>query len=700
MNELKEEIQQGKQSFAMPEVLRHYGLGDRAKKSARSPFRDGDNPSAFGIFQKEDGSWNWKDFVTGEFGDEIDFIAKFENRSKNDAIIKFLELAGVKRNHPTKPPKTSQPAKKLRRRFEAEESQEPPTPFDWEKCVEALAPKVNEIAEWRGFSEDFVESIRANGLIGLHDGQVAFPVMDDAGTVIGCHYRIEDGTWRFEPKGTHVAPLVIGKPKEAKDIFVFESQWDAFAVADRLGWHEGRMDATFIITRGASNGGLVADLLNPDAKVTVWPQNDKPKKNGKIPAEEWFSAIVEAAGEQAIYRVETPKEQKDANDWIKSGVDDKTLWEAIADAKSSRKSKLTTRTVAEIIKMDFDDSDNYFGDRVIACGQSVTLLGPGGVGKSRLVLQLAISMIAGRKFLDFPTHAQGKKWLFLQSENSNRRLHQDLKNILIHFRPTETELRSINSNLVVHTIEKLEDSFMDLSTPEDKKQVQLLIEEHLPDFIVFDPLNTFSGEDLNSDQAMRNLVVSISKLSRHRNPECVPFVLHHSLTGKSGAAKAVGWDKSSYGRNSKTLFAWARAQINVAPRNPDNPNELVVSCGKNNNGKLFPDTGVLFDEQRGVYLVDPKFNSDDFREAVGIEKAKPQKILISATEIAALFGDSISRADLIKRIMAEFGCAKTRAYSAIDDALKKKFIIKKRGRNWDAEFTKPDPQTSFHDSQD
>ncbi|HSI82990.1 MAG TPA: hypothetical protein VK970_04350 [Candidatus Methylacidiphilales bacterium] len=438
MPDIRDDIQAARQALPLPDLLRHYGLGDRVE-GGPSPFRDGDNPGAFGLFRKDNGDWNWKDFVTGDFGDEIDFIAKMESRSPEEARNKYFELAGVRRSGTGtgtsagtgagtrgEPPITIKRTKnapgpaslpklpKLRRRCEAEGSSKsisitysPTTaarspsadalvdadadsdsdcvrdsgsesqrdsalipgsqqqrpqpklqgqPFDWAACIEALAPRVEEVAQWRGFSTEFVESLRGNGLIGLYKGCVAFPVTDAEGALAACHYRKEDGSWRFEPRGTRVAPLILGDPAQAAEIYIFESQWDALAVADRLGWHEGRVGAAFIITRGASNGGLVAGLLNPQARVTVFPQNDPPKRDGRSPAEQWFADIVKAAEGHALYRVAIPREHKDANDWLRAGVeiisgdahgpgtalsitvpavDEKALWDAIAAAENA-----------------------------------------------------------------------------------------------------------------------------------------------------------------------------------------------------------------------------------------------------------------------------------------------------------------------------------------------------------------------------
>jgi hypothetical protein len=48
-------------------------------------------------------------------------------------------------------------------------------------------------------------------------------------------------------------------------------------------------------------------------------------------------------------------------------------------------------------------------------------------------------------------------------------------------------------------------------------------------------------------------------------------------TGKAGAATTTGFDRGSFGRNSKVLFSWVRAQINVAPYD-ENDNGYAHYC--------------------------------------------------------------------------------------------------------------------------
>jgi len=65
--------------------------------------------------------------------------------------------------------------------------------FDWQARVDAFTPEHQQgLCEWRGFSPAFVSWLRAEKLIGLHEGCIAFPV-HEGGHIVGCHYRPKDG---------------------------------------------------------------------------------------------------------------------------------------------------------------------------------------------------------------------------------------------------------------------------------------------------------------------------------------------------------------------------------------------------------------------------------------------------------------------------------------------------------------------------
>ncbi|MBA2270824.1 MAG: hypothetical protein H0W20_09530 [Chthoniobacterales bacterium] len=184
-------------------------------------------------------------------------------------------------------------------------------PLHWAPCVATITEQDLEfLAHERGYSDAFVMWLHEQGLIGMFDGCVAFPVHDDAGRVVGAHYRRADRTWRYVPVGTRTTPLVIGNPSAATVIHIFESQWDAFAACDKLDLHK-KTGVAIIATRGASNGASVASLTTDSATVYVWPQNDQPGAK--------WEGVLAANCNGIVKRVVTPAQFKDANEWTWSG---------------------------------------------------------------------------------------------------------------------------------------------------------------------------------------------------------------------------------------------------------------------------------------------------------------------------------------------------------------------------------------------
>jgi hypothetical protein len=194
--------------------------------------------------------------------------------------------------------------------------------FDWGTCVSALTDKdLERLATWRGYSIDICSWLKKECLIGLIEDCIAFPVYDKADRLIATHYRLrgDKNDWRYYPNGVKARPLVIGESVAGDPIHVFESQWDAFAFMDKAGERSG-----IIITRGASNGTLVADLISPNSTAYVWTQND-------APGEKWQQAIC-ANTEATIKRARIPEQFKDLNDWTRAGAPSDDLFDATINA--------------------------------------------------------------------------------------------------------------------------------------------------------------------------------------------------------------------------------------------------------------------------------------------------------------------------------------------------------------------------------
>lgn len=74
----------------LPDLLHRVGLGLYAKSSCPSPFRQ-DQKASWGIFQYA-GRWMYKDFGTGEVGDEIGLLAKLNNLNAHDDFLEILKI--------------------------------------------------------------------------------------------------------------------------------------------------------------------------------------------------------------------------------------------------------------------------------------------------------------------------------------------------------------------------------------------------------------------------------------------------------------------------------------------------------------------------------------------------------------------------------------------------------------------------------
>ena len=341
----------------------------------------------------------------------------------------------------------------------------------------------------------------------------------------------------------------------------------------------------------------------------------------------------------------------------------RTLTE-LAGANSEPERCLTIRSPGEILAMSFDDSDRILGDRLLCRGSSLVIAGPGSIGKSRLVLQLAVACRAGLPFLGFETHGRTElRWLILQAENSNRRLQADW--LKLRAWVGDKHWPRIEAGLHIHCLEADQDGFLSLDSPKAESRLRDAITRFRPDVIVWDSLYNFAAGDLNSDEAMAGSLLSISRLSKTGDALRAIIVLHHALTGKAGAAKSTGWDRTSYGRNSKVLHQWTRAQINLAPGNADSSDVVVCSCGKLNDGQPFAPFAFRLDPDSMIYAPDADFDLSAWQSEVTGKRAEP---LMSIARVAELCDGTPTKSELAKRISEDCGCGRTASFNWVKRA--------------------------------
>jgi hypothetical protein len=340
---------------------------------------------------------------------------------------------------------------------------------------------------------------------------------------------------------------------------------------------------------------------------------------------------------------------------------------------------LTVRRPSEILAMTFSPNDFILENGYVAKGDPVALCGAAGVGKSRLCMQMVISFLTGRNFLGWKTRGKNTHWLILQTENSNRRLQSELSAMLSDL--TETERKAVEEGMVIHTLETAEDSFVSLRLAENEARVSTLIQETHPTGVIYDVLRDYGIGDLNADESMTATLSAIGRITRQGEPRRIPVILHHALTGKIGAARATGFDRGSFGRNSKVLLGWVRSQINLAPYDSDNNEALIVASGKSNNSEEFQPFGVRLNPETMTYHRDDSIDIPEWKERVGAETktTEPRVTISTVVEVVEVAGlDGIEKSKIVAAIRKESGVTGTYAYRLIDRAEQKKAIVRRK----------------------
>src|SRR5436190_9589833 len=313
--------------------------------------------------------------------------------------MKLRDLFPAKYPQPSRNGSTASPSVRLKLKRTNEQS------FDWRPCVEAFTQShLERLAKWRGYSTEFCHWLKENGFVGLYEGCVAFPVHDRAGNVVAVHCRLKDGSWRYFPQGTKVHPLVIGELVAGNPIHVFESQWDAFAFMDKSGERSG-----IVITRGASNSALVADVIPENSIAHLWPQND-------APGEKWAKDVYAHVKKICIVKIaKTPKKLKDLNAWTLAGATSDDLLAAMMIAETVRGAELSwpdalnaaVVTSSELHGLELRPRKKLLGDWFCE-GDLGLMFASRGVGKTWLALAMAQALSTGGKLGDWQAHAPVK----------------------------------------------------------------------------------------------------------------------------------------------------------------------------------------------------------------------------------------------------------------------------------------------------
>ena len=401
---------------------------------------------------------------------------------------------------------------------------------DWDSCLMNFTEERSEaVATERGYSQNFVDWLHEQEMIGTYKGCVAFPVHDAAGEVVRIHYKTQD-SWRYHPKGGGGtdAPLIVGAPlMHAAEVLAFESQWDAFAVLDKLEAHTeanaGRYCA--YITRGATSNNNMSKVAV--AKLIACPQNDPAEKaskaTGRTPAEEWLFKIQATKHKSTAFSVcATPAGHKDANDWTRA---DKPTGEEVARLIAGAKNPLYKEVVRGFNSFPTDPppEDVLAGDAWLRVSDTNFLNSGAGMGKSVGIGGMSIAWALGLPY--FGIHpARPLKVIHFCGEDDESTIGQIREGFLANSEAI-TGRRLRNRDLAPLDNMVRTDFSREFTGNAFLARLEEMLTEDHADVVLINPLLSFIGGDIveSVSKFLREGVGPIMK--RHR---CAAVIAHHT----------------------------------------------------------------------------------------------------------------------------------------------------------------------------
>ena len=341
-----------------------------------------------------------------------------------------------------------------------------------------------------------------------------------------------------------------------------------------------------------------------------------------------------------------------SNTTTNSVVQPDTLNKMIKDARPTDPSSQTfsVRSWGEIHDLDLPPI-TYFWGNVFTLHQLQSMFGQGGLGKTRMALNMARNQVLQIPFCGMATGSRPLCHLMLSSENNIHRLKHDIRCQSHGLSKEQIEL--LNTNVHLSTLENPDDGFISLGAIENHIRWQATIERVNPDVLWVDPWGDVQAGEANSDSDCRQSIMDLMRIARRKNPEIGVVVLHHARTGAKSIREAIGFDAANFGKNSKSLYSSCRSVLNLAPGDESENPPIVIVNAKNNNARRFEPFAVRLDASTMTYDVDPSFQFDKWTDSLHAAirgKNRPTATTVSDEDIISIVSDKAVR---VTAFMAE-----------------------------------------------
>lgn len=354
----------------------------------------------------------------------------------------------------------------------------------------------------------------------------------------------------------------------------------------------------------------------------------------------WSTAVAslrkEGFGEQIKPRSSQPANNPSVNG---SGVYDPGYEEPSRESASSSppedpNSKVKPFTLwapSQFLAYVPDPSACLLGTGYLELGQWTSLIGIGGLGKTRLALWMVICQVLNRQWCGLPTGGVPQKSVILSTENGLRRWKEDLSRIKTSL--SDAELALVEANVRILAMVDEEDGDLCLGNLENIARLKLTLQLSTPGIVVLDPFADMMDGDENKTSDLVATITTLRSITRSSCPKAAILIIHHGRTGSANVAQAGdNFNAGNFGRGAKALYSKVRCELQLAPEDRDNPNRLVLACGKANDTVKFSPRCLVFDEQDFTYAIDPTFDIDAWRDDVA---GKRKKTTLSIADVVS-----------------------------------------------------------------
>lgn len=247
----------------------------------------------------------------------------------------------------------------------------------------------------------------------------------------------------------------------------------------------------------------------------------------------------------------------------------------------------------ETFYMNYSDTV-LLGDKILVCGTVALLVGPGGVGKSLIALDLALSVASGTRWLEseeFKAPVRSKVAYFI-GEDPLQYVGLRIQNICQRKGILLKDIQEMD----IFSSRKPDDTFnlrtFKLSNKENLEELENYIFDNHIKLVVFDTLSNFSTYRENDNTEINQLMNQLQDIAERT--DCLILLVHH--TNKQSGYNTL--DQSGI-RGASSIGNSCKIVIGLEP----NKKGVTMSVLKNNFCTGFQTKYLIRQEDNG-YIID------------------------------------------------------------------------------------------------